>query len=193
MNDSTCTVGGCDKGGRIVKGMCMMHYERVRQHGSTEAPHVTNASARFWSKVNKTETCWLWESAKNQYGYGTFAVGRLNQWLAHRYAWTSLVGPISDGKHLDHICHNHACVNPKHLREVTNKQNHEHFKGAFSTSKTGIRGVSLDKARGLWKAVVTHNYKQHLVGRYATIEEAEAAVIAKRLELFTHNNLDRAA
>ena len=193
MNDSTCTVDGCTKTGRVVRGMCMMHYTRNRTYGSTDEPHLAKADARFWSKVVKTESCWLWGSSKNQCGYGTFGIGRGQQWLAHRYAWTTIIGVIGDGKHLDHICHNPACVNPEHLREVTNKQNHEHFKGAFATSKTGIRGVSLDKARGLWKAAVTHNYKQHLVGRYATIEEAEAAVIAKRLELFTHNNVDRAA
>lgn len=74
---------------------------------------------------------------------------------------------------------------------MTNNQNHENFKGAFSTSGTGVRGVSWDKSRGLYKATVTHNYRQHMVGRFETIEEAAAAVQAKRLELFTHNNLDR--
>ncbi|UYM26589.1 HNH endonuclease [Arthrobacter phage Bauer] len=111
--------------------------------------------------------------------------------LAHRYSWELVHGTIPDGKHLDHMCHNQACVNPDHLRVVDNKQNHENFKGAFSTSRTGVRGVSWDKSRGLYRAAVVHNYKQVQVGRFATLEEAEAAVKAKRLELFTHNLLDR--
>lgn len=171
----------------------MMHYERLRTHGSYDAPHLATAEARFWSKVDKSQGCWEWHGTKNADGYGMFSIGRPIRVLAHRHAWALLVGPIPEGKQLDHQCHNPACVNPAHLREVSNKENHEHFKGAFSTSKTGIRGVSWDKFRCLWKATVTHNYKQHLVGRYATTEEAEAAVIAKRLELFTHNNVDRAA
>jgi hypothetical protein len=92
---------------------------------------------------------------------------------------------------LDHMCHNHACVNPDHLRVATRKQNSENRSGAYSNSGTGVRGVSWDKARGLYRATVMHNYKQVMVGRYETPEEAEEAVKAKRLELFTHNLLDR--
>jgi len=193
MKDSTCSVEACTKGGKIVKGMCLMHYERMRRYGSLDEPHLAKAWDRFWSKVNKTETCWLWTASKNAYGYGTFGIGRKETWLVHRYAWTHLVGPIPDGMELDHVCHVHNCLNPKHLRTVTSKQNHENMSGAFVNSKTGIRGVSWDKSKRLWRATVGHNYKQIHVGRYRTIEEAEAAVIAKRNELFTHNHLDRIA
>jgi hypothetical protein len=89
------------------------------------------------------------------------------------------------------MCHNRACINPDHLRTVDNKQNHENLSGAYSTSGTGVRGVSWDKTRGLFRAAVVHNYKQVQVGRYKTLEEASEAVKAKRLELFTHNLLDR--
>jgi len=171
----------------------MMHYERMRRYGSTAEPHLARAEPRFWSKVEKTDTCWLWTASKNQYGYGTFGVGSDESWLAHRYSWTRLVGPIPVGGELDHICHVHNCVSPSHLRVVTSKQNHENMNGAFVNSKSGIRGVSWDKSRGLWKATVGHHYKQILVGRFESIEDAEAAVIAKRNELFTHNTLDRIA
>ncbi|UYL86596.1 HNH endonuclease [Arthrobacter phage RadFad] len=148
---------------------------------------------RFWPKVNKTATCWLWTAYKNPAGYGTFGAGSRASGvvLAHRFAWELENGPVPDGMDLDHTCHTPACVRPSHLRPVNNKQNHENFKGAFSTSGTGVRGVSWDKRRGLYRATVTHNYKQHMVGRFETIEEASAAVQAKRLELFTHNTLDR--
>jgi len=157
------------------------------------AKPISDPLTRFWPKVEKTETCWNWIAGKNAYGYGTFGRGgRVDgHALAHRYAWEITIGPIPEGMHLDHMCHNHACVNPDHLRVVDNKQNHENFKGAFSTSVTGVRGVSWDKARGLYRATVVHNYKQVMVGRYATVEEATEAVKAKRMELFTHNLLDR--
>ena len=35
------------------------------------------------------------------------------------------------------------------------------------------------------------NGKRHHVGYFTTVQDAEAAVIAKRNELFTHNDLDR--
>ena len=85
---------------------------------------------------------------------------------------------------LDHICHNRACVKPEHLRLVTNKQNQEHRRGATARSQTGVRGVS--PHLGLWRAQVGHHNENITVGYFDTIAEAEAAVIAKREELFTH-------
>lgn len=193
MTNTTCSIDECTKGGRLVKGTCMMHYERMRRYGSPAEPHLARAEGRFWSKVDKTETCWNWTGPTKQGGYGKFAIGRAEQWLAHRYAWTLMVGEIGEDMALDHICHNTSCVNPEHLREVTNKQNHEHLRGAYSTSKSKIRGVSWDRSRRLWRATLTHNYKHITVGRFDQLEDAEAAITAKRLELFTHNNLDRAA
>ncbi len=148
---------------------------------------------RFWPKVEKTETCWSWIGTINAYGYGMFGRGgrTAGQSLAHRYSWELVNPPIPAGMALDHMCHNHACVNPKHLRVVTYKQNSENRNGAYVTSGTGVRGVSWDKTRGLFRATVVHNYKQVQVGRYETLEEAAEAAKAKRLELFTHNIQDR--
>jgi len=193
MTHTTCSIDGCNKGGRIIKEMCMMHYERVRRYGSPAEPHLARASDRFWSKVDKTDSCWLWTGIINAAGYGRFSVGTEEKWLAHRYAWTKLVGDIPSGLHIDHMCHVHNCVNPAHLRPATNKENHENLKGASSRSKTGILGVSWDSSKRKWRAAIGHHGKQVHVGRFDTIEEAGAAVVAKRNELFTHNLLDRAA
>jgi hypothetical protein len=94
---------------------------------------------------------------------------------------------------LDHICHVRACVNPDHLRPVTHKQNQEHKKGVQANNKSGYRGVSLSKRDGRWRAVVMHNWKPIFLGYYSTPEEANEVVVAKRNELFTHNDADRAA
>ena len=78
--------------------------------------------AAFWAKVNKSEGCWEWTGARQPAGYGTVRV--LNRTcLAHRVAYESLVGPIPDGLHLDHLCRNPSCVNPAHLEPVTNREN----------------------------------------------------------------------
>ena len=82
--------------------------------------------ARFWAKVRKTETCWLWNGAISD-GYGRFHVkykdGRPITARAHRFAYELLVHPVSARKELDHICRNRRCVNPSHLREVTSREN----------------------------------------------------------------------
>jgi hypothetical protein len=43
--------------------------------------------------------------------------------LAHRLVYESLVGPIPDGFHIDHLCRNTRCVCPWHLEPVTPAEN----------------------------------------------------------------------
>jgi len=82
------------------------------------------------------------------------------------------------------------CVKPEHLRPVTNKQNKENSVGAYARNGTGIRGVTL-RYNGTYQAEVTHNNVRYYLGSFADIGEAERVTIAKRLELFTHNDADR--
>lgn len=83
---------------------------------------------RFWAKVEKTETCWLWTGASQGGGYGRFGRGRFAQTgprvvLAHRWSYEHLVGPIPAGLTVDHLCRTPACVNPEHLELVTLAEN----------------------------------------------------------------------
>lgn len=147
---------------------------------------------RFWAKVEKTDTCWNWTAARESGGYGVFRIlGVLLQ--AHRWSYQQSNGEIPSGLAIDHTCYNRACVNPDHLRLATNKQNAENFSGLDSNNTSGVRGVSWNKQCRKWQAYVKHNGKRYHVGLFADIKDAEAAVKAKRNELFTHNDLDRVA
>ena len=75
----------------------------------------------FWAKVDKTESCWNW-TATTRNGYGRFNNGG-SLVEAHRYAYQLLVGPIAEGRDLDHLCRNRACVNPSHLEPVSRQTN----------------------------------------------------------------------
>jgi hypothetical protein len=145
---------------------------------------------RFWAKVEKTETCWNWTASINTHGYGMFNLGTKIRG-AHRFSYELLVGSIPEGMLIDHKCHNRHCVNPEHLRLVTMKQNLENLSGTYTTNKSGVRGVSFSEASRKWRGNVMHQKRQIHVGLFDTIAEAEAAVTAKRLELFTHNDKDR--
>lgn len=77
---------------------------------------------RFWAKVRKTDTCWLWEAGQQGEGYGSFKInGRHIQ--AHRFSYELLIGPIPEGLELDHLCRIRLCVRPEHLEPVTHQEN----------------------------------------------------------------------
>ena len=79
-------------------------------------------SARFWARVQKTDSCWVWQGTTNFLGYGTLKIDR-KRTQSHRFAYEELVGPIPDGLVLDHLCRNPPCVNPSHLEPVTVREN----------------------------------------------------------------------
>lgn len=122
--------------------------------------------------------------------YGQF-VANSKKIVSHWFAYQLMHGPIPDGYQVDHRCHNTLCVNPAHLRLATNKENHENRSGATAISKSGIRGVSWNEKRRKWVASVGHHGKVWQQ-RFDTQQEAVAAVKAKRIELFSHNDADRA-
>lgn len=81
------------------------------------------AEERFWIKVNKTDTCWLWIAGATKQGYGYFSPATGQRALAHRWSYEELVGPIPDGLVIDHLCRVRRCVNPAHLEAVTQQEN----------------------------------------------------------------------
>lgn len=145
---------------------------------------------RFWSKVNKTESCWLWTASTKPQGYGEFRLNGGNKY-AHRLVFAELNGPIPEGIEIDHKCYNRSCVNPKHLRPVTKAQNGHNRSGLNRNNSSGVRGVVWLKANRKWMAQAKLNNKRHYIGSYDTIEEAEKAVVSWRRENMPHSLSDK--
>lgn len=77
---------------------------------------------RFWPRVNKTDTCWLWTGGTAG-KYGTFRMPGGIKVYVHRFICEQVVGPIPEGLEIDHTCRVHLCVRPDHLEAVTHKEN----------------------------------------------------------------------
>lgn len=69
--------------------------------------------------VENEDGCWIWAGPVDRRdGYGRFSSK-----AAHRISYERLIGEIPAGMVIDHICRRRACVNPKHMRVVTNAEN----------------------------------------------------------------------
>lgn len=195
MTDQICSMDDCEKTVN-ARGYCSMHYRRFRRYGDPSMLARERLSGspedRFWKSFERTAECWTWKKRIYSNGYGSHSVKGVDK-LAHRYAYELLVGPIPERKQLDHACHNRACVNPGHLRVVTNKQNNENPAGVRSDNTTGYAGVYLNRQTGRFYSKVQHNGKTHSSGGHPTAKEAAEAAKQLRLSLFTHNDLDRAS
>lgn len=80
-----------------------------------------DARERFWSKVVKTDGCWIWLPFGG-HGYGRFVIdGRPYQ--AHRLSYEWEYGPFDNELQVDHLCRITRCVRPNHLEAVTAAEN----------------------------------------------------------------------
>jgi hypothetical protein len=76
---------------------------------------------RFWDKVKKTTSCWLW-TGSTDWRYGSIWIdGRLVK--AHRVAWELTYGPIPLGQLVLPRCDVTLCVRPDHLFLGTQHEN----------------------------------------------------------------------
>lgn len=146
---------------------------------------------RVLSQIDMTdpEACWVWPGTKSR-GYGT-ASYQGKGYRIHRVVYEWLVGPISDGLVIDHLCRNPPCCNPAHLEPVTQRENV--LRGSGSGGVLGVRKTHCPKGHpydavdteGHWgclrcKAARNRSRRQRLkieaLGEAGAAEAAAAAV-----------------
>lgn len=115
---------------------------------------------RFWDKVEKTESCWLWKGTQNNYGYGQFWDGE-KRVSAHRYSYELMAGVIKDC--VLHKCDVPLCVRPDHLFDGTRHDNMKDMIQKGRAKHPSMRGVwtKLDpkhhkEIKQLWPALTLH-------------------------------------
>ncbi len=80
---------------------------------------------RFWSRVRKTENCWIWDGSRKSDGYGLFFLSNKGKRFLYAHRVSLIVHGVHVPEHLCviHTCDNPICVRPDHLRIGTKQQN----------------------------------------------------------------------
>lgn len=73
------------------------------------------------SRKNTRTKCWDWLGYVEADGYSRMIVNG-KRLPVHRVSYRVFCGPL-DNRHIDHLCRNRRCVNPKHLELVSPREN----------------------------------------------------------------------
>lgn len=124
----------------------------------------TAPEIRFWKKVTKTETCWLFDKAyQNMYGYGQFWDG--NKLVgAHVFSWILHFGLIPKGLYVLHECDTPSCIRPSHLFLGTQADNitdmflkdRRHYKSGLDSPTAKLFKSTLDEIISILATNISH-------------------------------------
>lgn len=138
---------------------------RCAAHLDMSSPDIL--SARFWSRVTKSDGCWVWGGGLDTAGYGQMRYCGGTR-LTHHISWFFEHG--SWPSFLMHSCDTPTCVNPSHLREGNHKLNAQDcaIKGRLGHAKLdpskviqirkmrrdGVRADTLSQMFGVSKDII---------------------------------------
>ena len=137
---------------------------------------------RFFSKLQKTDSCWLWTASKNTSGYAniyTYKNGKGFMAVASRVAWQLFRGPIPEGLCVLHACDIRHCVNPDHLFLGTQMDNSNDMIRKGRARHPGMPGPKNPSSKLTWKQArqirhlyATGDFSQEFLGNIYHVSQS---------------------
>jgi hypothetical protein len=142
---------------------------------------------RFWAKVDRGESCWLWRGARTGGGYGQIGSGGRGgrQLYAHRVRWEMEYGPIPADMFVLHRCDNPPCVRIDHLWLGTPQDNMDDMRtkgrwliGRHDGERNGRAKLTRDRVRSM-RRLYTYGILSTDLGWLFSISPAQALQVVR--------------
>ncbi len=155
-------------------------------------PPQQPVDTRFFSRIDKTDSCWLWTGTKMNCGrkkgysvYGVLWVGGRNgnYRFAHRISYELNVGSIPDGMFVCHRCDNPLCVNPDHLFLSTPADNNHDMRDKGRAARGELNATAKlteDIVRIIRRAYKTGATQTELAAIYNVTQANVSEVVNRR-------------
>ena len=111
--------------GKYCNQACLGNFrKKYGIFSGSKNPNFRPIEERFFKKVEKTDSCWIWKGRTHKQGYGMFSAKPAHKnWVSHRASWEIHYGTIPNGLCVLHKCDVRSCVRPDHLFLGTYKDN----------------------------------------------------------------------
>ena len=107
--------------------------------------------------------------------------GKKASFFAHRLAWLYVYGEWPNSE-IDHINGDRSDNRIQNLRDATHSENQQNRRAASKKSKTGVLGVH-PTPDGRYVAQISINGRSVKIGRFRSVEDAQAAYIETKREI----------
>lgn len=185
---AACLIKGCDRP-QETRCLCNLHYQRVLRgqplDGVVRQRRPIGNALRFLNRAvaSKTDDCILWPYQESPTGRPRMHFRGKSVNTARAVCILAHGEPAGDKNEAAHLCGNRLCVNPRHIRWATRRENEED-KLAHGTR---LRGSDLTQAKLTEDQVLTiraqlaERSQSSLAREYGVTQSAIWAISSRRV------------